>query len=73
MADHTAHVRDQLDLYLTGALDTERERHVERHLFTCPTCRVEADQASEVALELTVASAPPGDEPDPAPTIAPRP
>ncbi|MFI2710498.1 zf-HC2 domain-containing protein [Micromonospora sp. NPDC018662] len=47
-----SHVSDQIDLYLTGALDAERERRFEEHLLRCASCRTEADEASEVALAV---------------------
>jgi anti-sigma factor RsiW len=53
-----SHVSDQIDLYLTGALDAEREERFEEHLLRCASCRREADESSEVAV--AVAGLPPG-------------
>ncbi|MFI6133924.1 zf-HC2 domain-containing protein [Micromonospora sp. NPDC051141] len=47
-----SHVSDQIDLYLTGALDAEREQRFEEHLLRCASCRTEADESSEVALAV---------------------
>lgn len=49
--DHAEHPRD-LDLYVLGALTVERERAIEAHAATCPTC---ADAlAAEARLELAL-------------------
>ncbi|WP_194922381.1 zf-HC2 domain-containing protein [Catenulispora rubra] len=50
-----AHVGGQIDQYLTAALDPEAERRFEEHLFLCAVCRMDADVASLVAVELTLA------------------
>lgn len=57
MGASRAHVRDQVDLYLTGTLTPDEERRFEEHLLCCRFCREEADLASTVAV--AVAGLPP--------------
>ena len=52
MGPSRAHVRDQIDLYLTGALAPDEEQRVEEHLLLCPTCRTEADEFSVAAIAV---------------------
>jgi anti-sigma factor RsiW len=42
-------VREQLALYVTGALDADAHAQVERHLESCDTCRRLADELAEAA------------------------
>ncbi|MFG2042277.1 zf-HC2 domain-containing protein [Dactylosporangium sp. NPDC048998] len=46
------HIPDQIDLYLTGALNTEEEERFEEHLLLCAACREQADRASEIAAAV---------------------
>ncbi|MBS2536870.1 zf-HC2 domain-containing protein [Catenulispora sp. NF23] len=52
MGSGHSHVGEQIDSYLTGALTADDERAFERHLLGCEDCRVEADEASAVAVAL---------------------
>lgn len=47
-----AHVQDQIDLYLTGALDAGQEERFEEHLLRCADCQEQADRASEIAVAV---------------------
>ena len=48
----TTHLSDQIDLYLTGALNAEQEQRFEEHLLLCAACREQADRASEIAVAV---------------------
>jgi anti-sigma factor RsiW len=57
------HLGELLSALLDSELTPEEERHAERHLATCPTCRAERDQLAQ--LRDAVRDLPPLDLPPP--------
>src|ERR671937_735200 len=58
MSPHEQFAED-LSLYALGALEGEERANLEKHLETCPACRLELDQVrGDMALMTTAVSGP---------------